>query len=53
MLNVDCDMVVNNPKIIKHALYILIDYKSGKDDAFVECFQQFYDGSNSWFLNDT
>jgi hypothetical protein len=44
MLNVDCDMVVNNPKIVQHALCILMDSKSGKDVAFVQCFQQFYDG---------
>ncbi|XP_004487424.1 cellulose synthase-like protein B4 isoform X2 [Cicer arietinum] len=44
MLNVDCDMVVNNPKIIQHAMCILMDSKSGKDVAFVQCFQQFYDG---------
>ncbi|KAJ1400053.1 Nucleotide-diphospho-sugar transferase [Sesbania bispinosa] len=44
MLNVDCDMVVNNPKIVQHALCIFMDSKSGKDVAFVQCFQQFYDG---------
>ncbi|PNY15594.1 cellulose synthase-like protein h1-like, partial [Trifolium pratense] len=44
MLNVDCDMFVNNPKIIQHAICILVDSKNGKDVAFVQCFQQFYDG---------
>ncbi|CAI8592789.1 unnamed protein product [Vicia faba] len=44
MLNVDCDMVVSNPKIIQHAVCILMDSKKGKDVAFVQCFQQFYDG---------
>jgi hypothetical protein len=44
MLNVDCDMVVNNAKIIQHAMCILMDSKNGKDVAFVQCFQQFYDG---------
>ncbi|AES67199.2 putative cellulose synthase (UDP-forming) [Medicago truncatula] len=44
MLNVDCDMVVNNPKIMQHAICILVDSKSGKDVAFVQCFQKFYDG---------
>ncbi|XP_050883467.1 cellulose synthase-like protein B4 isoform X2 [Lathyrus oleraceus] len=44
MLNVDCDMVVSNPKIIQHAVCILMDSKNGKDVAFVQCFQQFYDG---------
>ncbi|KHN44862.1 cellulose synthase-like protein H1 isoform X2 [Glycine soja] len=44
MLNVDCDMVVNNPKFVLHAMCILMDSKSGKEVAFVQCFQQFYDG---------
>ncbi|XP_017423272.1 cellulose synthase-like protein H1 isoform X2 [Vigna angularis] len=44
MLNVDCDMVVNNPKIVLHALCIFMDSQKGKDVAFVQCFQQFYDG---------
>ncbi|RDX62085.1 Cellulose synthase-like protein H1, partial [Mucuna pruriens] len=44
MLNVDCDMVVNNPKIVLHAVCILMDSKSGKEVGFVQCFQQFYDG---------
>ncbi|KAK7272277.1 hypothetical protein RJT34_28774 [Clitoria ternatea] len=44
MLNVDCDMVVNNPKIVLHAMCILMDSKYGKEVAFVQCFQQFYDG---------
>ncbi|KAJ1400051.1 Nucleotide-diphospho-sugar transferase [Sesbania bispinosa] len=44
MLNVDCDMFVNNPKIVQHAMCILMDAKNGKDVAFVQCFQQFYDG---------
>ncbi|KAK7272276.1 hypothetical protein RJT34_28773 [Clitoria ternatea] len=44
MLNVDCDMFVNNPKIVLHAMCILMDSKNGKDVAFVQCFQQFYDG---------
>ncbi|CAK8535497.1 unnamed protein product [Lathyrus sativus] len=44
MLNVDCDMVVSNPKIVQHAVCILMDSKNGKDVAFVQCFQQFYDG---------
>ncbi|XP_020238421.1 cellulose synthase-like protein H1 [Cajanus cajan] len=44
MLNVDCDMVVNNPKIVLHAMCILMDSKCGKEVAFVQCFQQFYDG---------
>jgi hypothetical protein len=37
-------MFVNNPKIIQHAICILMDSKCGKDVAFVQCFQQFYDG---------
>ncbi|KAG2397358.1 Cellulose synthase-like protein [Vigna angularis] len=42
MLNVDCDMIVNNPKIVHHALCILLDPKGQKEVAFVQCPQQFY-----------
>ncbi|XP_027339841.1 cellulose synthase-like protein B4 [Abrus precatorius] len=44
MLNVDCDMFVNNPKIVYHAMCILMDSEIGKEVAFVQYFQQFYDG---------
>ncbi|KAI4334134.1 hypothetical protein L6164_018864 [Bauhinia variegata] len=44
MLNVDCDMLVNNPKIVLHALCILLDFMGEKEIAFVQCFQEFYDG---------
>ncbi|KAI9107611.1 hypothetical protein K1719_021274 [Acacia pycnantha] len=44
MLNVDCDMMVNNPKIVEHAMCIFLDPKGYKEVAFVQCFQQFYDG---------
>lgn len=44
ILNLDCDMYVNNPKIALHALCILLDPKGGKEVAFVQCPQQFYDG---------
>ena len=44
MLNVDCDMFVNNPKIVQHAMCILMDSTGEKEVAFVQCFQQFYDG---------
>ena len=44
MLNVDCDVVVNNPKIVLHAMCIFLDSKSDKEVAFVQCPQQFYNG---------
>ncbi|XP_057727128.1 cellulose synthase-like protein H1 isoform X2 [Arachis stenosperma] len=44
ILNVDCDMHVNNPEIAQHALCILMDPNSDKEIAFVQCPQQFYDG---------
>ncbi|KAG5114522.1 hypothetical protein JHK82_037791 [Glycine max] len=56
ILNVDCDMFVNNPKIVLHALCILMDSQRGKEVAFVQCFQQFYDGikddpfGNQWMI---
>ncbi|KAI5390166.1 hypothetical protein KIW84_075475 [Lathyrus oleraceus] len=42
MLNVDCDMFVNNPKIVQHAMCILLDSRGEKEVAFVQCPQQFY-----------
>ncbi|KAK2379988.1 cellulose synthase protein H1 [Trifolium repens] len=42
ILNVDCDMFVNNPKTILHALSILLDSKGEKEVAFAQCPQQFY-----------
>lgn len=44
ILNVDCDMYVNNPKIAQHALCIFLDSKGEKEVAFAQCIQQFYDG---------
>ncbi|XP_028808333.1 cellulose synthase-like protein H1 [Neltuma alba] len=44
MLNVDCDMMVNNPQIVQHAMCIFLDPKGHKEVAFVQCFQQFDDG---------
>ncbi|KAL2328376.1 hypothetical protein Fmac_021803 [Flemingia macrophylla] len=41
-LNVDCDMIVNNPKVILHALCILLDPKGEKEVAFVQFPQNFY-----------
>ncbi|XP_068500231.1 cellulose synthase-like protein H1 isoform X2 [Phaseolus vulgaris] len=43
ILNVDCDMYVHNPKIVLHALCILLDSKGEKEVAFSQCIQQFYD----------
>ncbi|MED6112365.1 hypothetical protein PIB30_061005 [Stylosanthes scabra] len=43
ILNVDCDMFVNNPKIALHAMSVLLDPEKGqKEVAFVQCPQQFY-----------
>ncbi|KAI4322516.1 hypothetical protein L6164_022202 [Bauhinia variegata] len=44
ILNVDCDMFVNNPKIVLHALCIFLDPKGEKEVAFVQCPQKFYNG---------
>lgn len=41
-LNVDCDMIVNNPTVILHALCILLDPKGEKEVAFAQFLQQFY-----------
>ncbi|XP_059661886.1 cellulose synthase-like protein H1 isoform X1 [Cornus florida] len=43
MLNVDCDMFVNNSQIILHAMCLHIGIKNERDCAFVQCPQHFYD----------
>ncbi|KAG2712180.1 hypothetical protein I3760_04G112600 [Carya illinoinensis] len=44
MLNVDCDMFVNNPKAILHAMCVLLGSKSESEIAFAQFPQVFYDG---------
>ncbi|XP_075670929.1 cellulose synthase-like protein H1 isoform X3 [Castanea sativa] len=44
MLNVDCDMYANNPKIVLHAMCLLLGSNSEKEIAFVQFTQAFYDG---------
>ena len=41
ILNVDCDMFVNNPNITLHAMCILLDSKNQNEVAFVQCPQEF------------
>lgn len=43
MMNVDCDMYANNPKVILHALCLLLEPKNQREVAFVQCPQVFYD----------
>ncbi|KAG9457559.1 hypothetical protein H6P81_002067 [Aristolochia fimbriata] len=42
MLNVDCDMFVNNPQIILHAMCLLLDTSTETESGFVQCFQRFH-----------
>ena len=44
MLNVDCDMYANNPKIVLHAMCLLLGSNSEKEIAFVQFSQAFYEG---------
>ncbi|KAM7503654.1 hypothetical protein LguiB_002558 [Lonicera macranthoides] len=44
MLNVDCDMFVNNPKTILHAMCLLLGVKNDKESGYVQSPQHFYDG---------
>ncbi|KDP30772.1 hypothetical protein JCGZ_13715 [Jatropha curcas] len=44
MLNVDCDMFVNNPQIVRHAMCFFLGSKNEGDTAFVQTPQIFYDG---------
>ncbi|KAL5069800.1 hypothetical protein RYX36_020687 [Vicia faba] len=43
ILNLDCDMYVNNPNIVLHVLCILLDARGEKEVAFSQCPQRFYD----------
>ncbi|KAK1389054.1 Cellulose synthase [Heracleum sosnowskyi] len=43
LLNVDCDMYVNNPKVIHHAMCMFLGVENERDCAFVQFPQQFYD----------
>ncbi|XVE78451.1 hypothetical protein DITRI_Ditri13aG0146300 [Diplodiscus trichospermus] len=45
MLNVDCDMFVNNPQVVRYAICQLLGSKCEKETAFVQYPQVFYDGS--------
>ncbi|XVE78449.1 hypothetical protein DITRI_Ditri13aG0146100 [Diplodiscus trichospermus] len=45
MLNVDCDMFMNNPQVVRHAMCQLLGSKSEKETAFVQYPQVFYNGS--------
>ncbi|PQM40358.1 cellulose synthase-like protein H1 [Prunus yedoensis var. nudiflora] len=44
MLNVDCDMLVNNPNMMFHAMCMLLGSKNETENAFVQFPQIFYDG---------
>lgn len=44
MLNVDCDMHVNNPQVILHAMCMLLGVEDERDCAFTQFVQYFYDG---------
>ncbi|GAV87497.1 Cellulose_synt domain-containing protein [Cephalotus follicularis] len=42
MLNVDCDMYMNNPQIILHAMCLMLGSRNENDCGFVQCPQRFY-----------
>ncbi|XWS30964.1 hypothetical protein CRYUN_Cryun23aG0036400 [Craigia yunnanensis] len=44
MLNVDCDMFVNNPQVVRQAMCQLLGSDSEREIAFVQYPQCFYDG---------
>lgn len=44
LLNVDCDMYVNNPKVVLHAMCMFLGVDNERDCAFVQFPQKFYDG---------
>ncbi|XVF81628.1 hypothetical protein PTKIN_Ptkin15bG0170400 [Pterospermum kingtungense] len=45
LLNVDCDMFVNNPQVVRHAMCQLLGSKNERENAFVQFPQVFYGGS--------
>ena len=44
MLNVDCDMFVNNPKAALHAMCLLLSPNNEKEITYAQFPQVFYDG---------
>ncbi|KAJ6686880.1 CELLULOSE SYNTHASE-LIKE PROTEIN B1-RELATED [Salix purpurea] len=44
ILNLDCDMFVNNPNIVRHAMCLLLGSRNERESGFVQCPQYFYDG---------
>ncbi|CAN6452544.1 unnamed protein product [Victoria cruziana] len=44
MLNLDCDMFVNNPKVMHHALCLLLGFESDTRSGFVQFPQKFHGG---------
>lgn len=46
ILNVDCDMHVNNPQVILLAMCMFLGVENEKDCGFVQFPQHFYDGLN-------
>ncbi|TVU14499.1 hypothetical protein EJB05_37973 [Eragrostis curvula] len=42
MLNVDCDMFANNPKVILHAMCLLLGFDDEVHSGFVQAPQKFY-----------
>ncbi|KAK1423957.1 hypothetical protein QVD17_19268 [Tagetes erecta] len=45
MLNVDCDMHVNNPQVFLHAMCMVFGFKNDQDSGFIQFPQAFYDGA--------
>ncbi|XP_071696827.1 cellulose synthase-like protein H1 [Rutidosis leptorrhynchoides] len=43
MMNVDCDMYVNNPQVFLHAMCMVFGFENEKDCAFIQFPQAFYD----------
>lgn len=43
MLNVDCDMFVNNPEVILHGMCLLLGFSKEQMSGFVQAPQRFYD----------
>ncbi|KAL6885827.1 hypothetical protein ACP4OV_010088 [Aristida adscensionis] len=44
MLNVDCDMFVNNPQVVRHAMCLILGFDDEVHSGFVQAPQKFYGG---------
>ncbi|KAL9259096.1 Cellulose synthase-like protein [Drosera capensis] len=47
MLNLDCDMFANNPRVVLEGMCLLLGSKSERDSGYIQLPQKFYDAPES------